>query len=90
MQHKTFKFYSDPGHGWLAVKRAHLVSLGIIDQITGFSYQRGKTVYLEEDCDVGTFFAAFKQAYGHEPRTIEGSFTNNSSPIRSYEHFRVA
>ena len=26
------KFYSDPGHGWVAVKRQLLVDLGILDK----------------------------------------------------------
>ena len=50
-----FKFYADAGHGWLAVKRDLLIKLEILDKITHYSYQRGKTVYLEEDCDMPLF-----------------------------------
>lgn len=55
-----YKLYSDPGHGWLAVKRAELIKLDILSKITHCSYQSrsGKTVYLEEDCDLSTFVYA--------------------------------
>lgn len=88
MINKVFKSYSDPGHGWLAVKRADLHTLGIADKITRFSYQRGNTVYLEEDCDVTLFFKVFKDKFGVEPKTIEQSYTNSSSPIRSYQSYK--
>lgn len=88
MINKVFKSYSDPGHGWLAVKRSDLHALGIADKITRFSYQRGNTVYLEEDCDVTLFFKAFKDKFGVEPKTIEQSYTNSSSPIRSYQSYK--
>ena len=84
---KPFKFYSDPGHGWLAVKRWYLHELKIADKITPFSYQKGETVYLEEDQDVDTFFKAFKERWGVDPTTIEGSSTNKQSPIRSYASY---
>jgi hypothetical protein len=43
------KFHEDPGHGWLCVKIAELEALGIADKITGFSYMRKQSAYLEED-----------------------------------------
>lgn len=84
---QPFKFYTDPGHGWLAVKRKLLHQLGIECKITSFSYQRGETVYLEEDSDVATFFKAFEAATGEKPRTEEGSHTNSQSRIRSYARY---
>jgi len=51
----TYTFYEDPGHGWLSVKRQELVDLNILNQISSYSYQRGNTVYLEEDCDAPVF-----------------------------------
>lgn len=83
---KVYRFYSDPGHAWLAVKIAKLESLGIIDKITNFSYIRGKTAYLEEDCDLSTFVAALK-ANGEEFLNKEGSYNDNRSPIRSYDRY---
>lgn len=80
------KFYADPGHGWLAVKRDMLTELGINDKITPYSYQRGRTVYLEEDCDASTFLAAAR-AKGIDIQ-FEDRHTDRRSPIRSYDHYR--
>jgi hypothetical protein len=49
------KFHQDPGHGWLCVKIAELEALGIADKITGFSYMRKQSAYLEEDTDYTTY-----------------------------------
>jgi hypothetical protein len=85
---KTYKSYSDSGHGWLAVKYTELVELGIEGKVTRFSYQRGQTVYLEEDCDVSTFWKAYTLKHGVEPLTVHKSI-NGSSPIRSYDPYRA-
>ncbi len=79
------KFYSDPGHGWGAVKRKVLFDLGIAHKITPYSYQKGDTVYLEEDCDLSvlvTTLATNGITIQYEERT-----TNNRSPIRGYDRF---
>ena len=61
---KTYIFHTDPGHGWLAVPFKELVDLGIQNDISGFSYVKGKTAYLEEDCDAGVFINAYKAKFG--------------------------
>ena len=58
----TFTHYTDPGHGWVEVPRSLLHELGIADKITSYSYQRGEDVFLEEDCDLGTFYRAMEKA----------------------------
>ena len=78
-------FHSDPGHAWLAVKRKELIKLGIMDQITCYSYQKGDTVYLEEDGDASAFLNA-KRAIG-EGWEFRESFKEHT-PIRNYEHFK--
>lgn len=83
----TFTFYSDSGHGWLAVKRKHLVDLGVADKISTYSYQRGGTAYLEEDRDASVFLAAWKEKYGERPACKEKN-TDKRSPIRSYDYYR--
>jgi len=55
-----YYFYSDPGHGWLAVNYDELVELGIQDKISSYSYVKGNTVYLEEDCDMSHFMDAME------------------------------
>ena len=79
-------FYSDSGHGWLAVKRSILTDWAIDGLISTYSYQRGGTVYLEEDCDYSTFLAAAR-ARGIELSFVE-KYTDGRSPIRSYEHYQ--
>jgi len=84
MKNKTIKvkYYHDPGHGWVAVKRSLLVESGLEKQITGFSYQKGQTVYLEEDRDAYEFEKTMREkGYTFE---IEHRYTEKSSPIRSY------
>ena len=88
MRNSTLKItlYTDPGHGWGLAKREQLVKLGIIDQITPYSYQRGENVYLEEDHDLSIFCKALKE------RNVKVSFderhTDKCSKIRGYASFR--
>lgn len=81
---KQYIFHTDPGHGWLAVKRSELQRLGIEDQISAYSYQRGGTVYLEEDSDAYKFIQA-KKAIGEEVSHRESH--QERTPIRGYEGF---
>ncbi len=54
-----YTFYEDPGHGWLRVRIAHLVALGIDDKISTCSYcDNIHYAYLEEDSDLTTFLDA--------------------------------
>jgi hypothetical protein len=85
---KKITVYNDPGHAWAAVKITELQQLGIADKITAYSYQRGKTAYLEEDCDLSTYLAAIK-ATGQELQIVE-KHTNNRSPIRSYSSYKAS
>jgi hypothetical protein len=83
---KTFRFYTDPGHGWLAVKLSDLAAVSLpLSAITTYSYQRGFTIYLEEDMDASLFLNAYRAVYGTEAR-IAPKHTDRSSPIRTYFH----
>lgn len=87
MKPLKLNYHSDAAHGWVAVKRALLEKLGILNKITPFSYQKGGTVYLEGDQDLDTFIEAVK-ATG----CCSFEFVNKYheySPIRSYESFRI-
>jgi len=81
-------FYSDPGHGWVAVKKKFLAELGIADKITPYSYHKGKTAYLEEDCDYSTLIDACKK-HGIIVKLKEKT-TNKRSVIRSYHRYLIA
>jgi hypothetical protein len=86
MKKSIYKFYSDAGHGWLAVKRSELVRLGIDGGISNYSYQNGDTVYLEEDSDLNKFLTAYIDYYGCRPQIVEKESVNYS-PIRNYDRY---
>ena len=86
MSRKTFNFYIDPGHAWLAVKRTLLIEMNIADKVSNYSYQRGKTVYLEEDCDARLFVESYRVNFGCAPIHVE-KYTDKDSPIRGYEYY---
>lgn len=81
------KKYSDPGHGWGAVKRQFLVKNGLLESISYFSHQKGATVYLEEDRDL-TIVLNFLLNKGIDFELVE-KHTDKTSPIRSYPAFGV-
>lgn len=58
MKTRNLTLHNDPSHGWLEVKRCDLIALGIEDQISRYSYEKGATVYLEEDCDLTRYMEA--------------------------------
>jgi hypothetical protein len=78
-------FFNDGGHGWYAVKRSKLAAMGLLDKISPYSYQRGQTVYLEEDADATLFFDKLSEE--ERKIIITKSSYRNISPIRYYERF---
>lgn len=83
---KIYHFHHDPGHGWLEVTRQDLVDLGIDQKISPYSYQNGQDVFLEEDCDMTTFFKAYRAKYGEDPETRDHYQEN--TPIRRYHPYQ--
>ena len=81
-----YYFYSDPGHGWLAVNYDELVELGIQDKISSYSYVKCNTDYLEEDCDMAEFMNAL-EAKGVDINIHIINEPNNDSVIRSYTRY---
>ena len=86
--------YNDPAHGWLAVERKEIYDLGIADKVSGYSYQKGLSVFLEEDCDMGLFIKAKCEKAGvefskwREVVTVEDRHTNAESFIRQYNRYK--
>lgn len=78
--------YTDPGHGWAAIKKAKLVEFGIEHKISSYSYERGQTAYLEEDCDLSILIGELK-VRGIMPAFVE-KHTDRRSPIRSYATYK--
>ena len=78
------KFYNDPDHGWLAVKIQMIKELGLLNKISRFSYVKGQTIYLEEDCDAPLFTETLKEL--NIEFTVESKY-QEKTPIRYYESF---
>lgn len=81
----TKYFHSDWEHGWLAVKRKEIETLGLTDKISMFSYAKGSTVYLEEDVDLGLYKAAV-EASGVALQIKEAKPVKRSN-IRGFKSF---
>lgn len=86
---ETYTVHSDPGHAWIEVPKAELEALNIADKITPFSYMKGNTAYLEEDCDLSTFFRAMEASGSPmSPARCKESFKENT-PIRNYDAYKA-
>jgi len=83
-----YNFHEDSGHGWLEVGREELAELQISSKISGYSYQMGNRVYLEEDCDAPKFCDAFEQRYGRKT-PIEWYYVDGYSEIRNYPNYHA-
>jgi len=83
----SIKVFADPGHAWARIAKSKLVSLGIADKISTYSYQKGENAFLEEDCDLTVLVNALRQR-GYEVKFNE-SHTNRQSKIRSYNTYRA-
>jgi N-acetyl-anhydromuramyl-L-alanine amidase AmpD len=84
----SIKVFADPGHAWARFPKAKLVSLGIADKISTYSYQNGTNAFLEEDCDLSVLINALRE-HGYEIKFNE-SHTNRQSKIRSYYTYKFA
>jgi len=82
----TYTIHTDPAHGWLEVPVRELQELGIADQISQYSYLKGDTAYLEEDCDLYRFVQA-KEKAGEQFEYVEQYAEN--TPIRSYNRYQA-
>jgi hypothetical protein len=85
MKEVTKVYLNDPGHGWLSVKKKELVDLGIETKISNWSYMKGKSVYLEEDCDAGVYIEAQKER--GVIIKVKCGVQSKLSPVRSYEYY---
>lgn len=86
--------FVDGGHSWFSVKRSLLKALNIEKEISSCSYQKGDSVYLEEDCDAAIFFKAYLKASDLSWEMIKAAFDvkdsyKDSSPVRNYAHYSI-
>lgn len=82
---RKLTYHTDPAHGWLEVNRADLDALDISHRITPYSYEKGSSVYLEEDCDASLFMDTAKAA-GWVFNITEAYA--DPSPVRSYARYQ--
>ena len=80
-------YIQDSGHGWFKVKLTQLHKLGIENDISTYSYQRGEWAYLEEDCDASKYFEALKLTGQPVPKIVDKIKREGHSKIRSYDHY---
>jgi hypothetical protein len=85
----TVTFMSDPGHGWFKIERKILRSLDSFYKISSYSYERGTSVFLEEDQDAEIIFLELKRR-GVDVRIKIAKQSNKLSKIRSYNRFRLS
>ena len=83
----SIKVFGDPGHAWARFPKAKLVSLGIADKISTYSYMNGANAFLEEDCDLSVLIRALIER-GYEIKFNE-SHANKQSKIRNYSTYRA-
>lgn len=55
---RTYLRIHDPGHSWLRVSAKDVRDSGVWDKITMYSPLKRHQFYLEEDCDMHTFYKA--------------------------------
>lgn len=80
-------FYTDAAHGWLRVSMTEARELGILDQVSSFSYTDGVDLYLEEDCDAPKYIKAV-QSRGDVLEFSE-RYCDGDSPIRELDYFSL-
>lgn len=86
----VFTYHVDSGHGWIESETWRMVALGIVDDISEYSYMSndGMTVYLEEDCDATVFINALK---AHDIEfEIKESYVDGRHPLRDEHTFYQA
>jgi hypothetical protein len=74
--------HHDSQHGWLAVKRDKVQEIMGLENVSRYSYQKGKTVYLECDSDLTKFYKAVEEKGIKLDIKIGKHY--DSSPIRHY------
>lgn len=66
---KSVTVISSPSHAWGKVPMQELITLGIADKISKYSYALGVWTYLEEDSDLGIYKKALLET-GVEPKWV--------------------
>ena len=91
---KIYRFFEDPGHGWLEVHEAEIENLNIKDKITSCSYydKKEKLVYLEEDCDAPLFIKTYCKEYNMPENNFKNKINfiyKDTIPFRYYDRYNT-
>ena len=83
----NYIFFEDAGHGWLKVSKDELKDLGILEQISKYSYVFKDSVYLEEDYDMNLFVGTKQKQTGKiiKYKTVYSA----TSGIRNFPRFEA-
>jgi hypothetical protein len=84
---RTYTIYEDSGHAWIKVPVLELFALQIAGDISSHSYIYRNHAYLEEDCDLTTFFNAYHAVKGRDPKFR--AVYSRSSTVREYPKYTV-
>ena len=90
----SYVFHEDPGHGWLEVSLYALGVLKLTNKVSAYSYIRGTSVFLEEDCDAPLFIKAYLVYIGKSENDFAHFWTICTRKyaevtfIRSLRHYR--
>lgn len=76
-------YYFGHNSSWLRVKRQVLYNLKIADKITWYSRQKGRSVYLDDLCDIETF----RNAANMHGIKLSMVVKPNKSKIESFERY---
>ena len=88
MKSKVIKVYEDASHAWAKVDRQDLIDLNIIQDISNYSYQKNRCVYLEEDSDLSKYINALREKY-LEIKISYNVSSSQISKIRNYTPFNM-
>jgi hypothetical protein len=82
---KSYKFHTDPGHGWLEVPKSEVLALEILPEISKYSYEGKDVYYLEEDSDAGIFIRALEatgKTFHYTDNYVEKTFIRDLPRIQ--------
>lgn len=87
---KTYKlhYYGDAGHGWYRISKKFLLKHipEVWNEISCCSYTNLRSVYLEEDQDVGIVIKALNEQ-GFKLLPIKSTYAKSYSTIRKLKRF---
>ena len=79
------KWFSDPSHGWLRVPKGLVIESGI--EVSEFSYESARYLYLEEDCDANKFLMRIGYSELEQGQIPYVNSIDKPSHVRNYPRY---